>query len=762
MGRRRRSSVGTASSILVAVFFIFLQQAPVIAKNSSSWLTLTGNAPAIVAKGGFSGLFPDSSGDAYNFALVASSPDTVLWCDVRLTKDGLGICLPDIKLDNCTNIPNVYPAGQNSYLVNGVNTTGWFSVDYSMKELSPVSLVQAIYSRTFRFDANDYPILAVEDVVTTFQPPGLWLNIEHDIFYGQHNLSMTDYVLSVSNRVTVDYVSSPELAFLRSIAAQLGNSNTKLIFRFLGENNAEPSTNKTYGSLLNNLTYIKTFASGILVPKSYIWPVTPDNYLLTYSSIVMDAHTAGLEIYAADFANDNILSFNYSYDPLAEYLSFIDNGIFSVDGVVTDFPITPSEAIGSLSLLSTFEFRKLHPFIISHNGASGDYPDCTDLAYQKAADDGADFIDCPVQVTQDGIAICMSSANLIVDTTVIKSPFASRLSSIPEIQDTPGIFTFNLTWDEIQKNLKPAISSPEFKYSMVRNPRYMNVGSFMRLSDFLDFARDKPLSGVLISIEYAMFMAEELGFSVTDAVISALDDAGYNNQTALEVMILSTNSSVLVEFKQKTKYKLVYKIDESIRDAIASSITDIKEFADAVAIAKQSVYPVRDQFTTQQTDIVFKLQAAGLDVYAYLFQNEFVSQPWDFFSDATVEINTYIQGAGVDGIITDFPATARSYKRNSCRRMGKNAPGYMSPVQGGGLLQLVSPQSMPPALAPMPVLRDSDVVEPPLPPVAPKMALSPGSVDSALPPSPPSSALQLVASLTMALAMACASAILFV
>ncbi|RWW27580.1 hypothetical protein GW17_00007985 [Ensete ventricosum] len=393
------------------------------------------------------------------------------------------------------------------------------------------------------------------------------------------------------------------------------------------------------------------------------------------------------------------------------------------------------------------------PLIISHNGASGDYPDCTDLSYQKAVDDGADFIDCPVQVTQDGIAICMSSIDLIVDTTVTKSPFASRLSSIPEIQNTLGIFTFNLTWDEIQKNLKPLISNPESTYQLVRNPRYANAGSFMRLSDFLAYAKDKPLGGVLINIEYAAFIAEQLGFSVIDLVISALNDAGYYNQTALEVMILSTNSSVLVEFRQKTKFKLVYKIDESIRDAVASSIVEIKEFADAVAIHRQSVYPVTQQFTTSQTDIVPKLQNAGLAVYAYLFQNEFVAQPWDFFSDATVEINSYVQGAGVDGLITDFPATASA-------KMGKNAPSYMSPVQGGGLLQLVSSQSLPPALSPMPVLDVSDVVEPPLPPVAPRLALSPAVADTAPSPSQLSGELRLVSSLFVSLSLACVSLLL--
>lgn len=97
--------------------------------------------------------------------------------------------------------------------------------------------------------------------------------------------------------------------------------------------------------------------------------------------------------------------------------------------------------------------------VVSHNGASGVYPGCTDLAYQQAVADGADIIDCPVQVTQDGVLICMSSINLMDDTTVTKSPFNIRSSSIPEIQKGLGIYTFNLTWDEIQKNLKRKFTS---------------------------------------------------------------------------------------------------------------------------------------------------------------------------------------------------------------------------------------------------------------------------------------------------------------
>lgn len=105
----------------------------------SSAFIISGNPPAIIARGGFSGIFPDSSYAAYRFVYSASSEDTVLWCDVQLTKDGIGICLPDVILDNCTNIAGFYPSGMTNYVVNGAPMRGWFSVDYNISEISEVS-----------------------------------------------------------------------------------------------------------------------------------------------------------------------------------------------------------------------------------------------------------------------------------------------------------------------------------------------------------------------------------------------------------------------------------------------------------------------------------------------------------------------------------------------------------------------------------------------------------------------------------------------
>lgn len=103
-----------------------------------SYNSYAGSPPFVVARGGFSGIFPDSSEAAYKLALLTSVSDVILWCDVQLTKDAVGICLPDIKLENATDIADIFQNKSTSYLVNGAPIRGYFSVDYTMKDLSSV------------------------------------------------------------------------------------------------------------------------------------------------------------------------------------------------------------------------------------------------------------------------------------------------------------------------------------------------------------------------------------------------------------------------------------------------------------------------------------------------------------------------------------------------------------------------------------------------------------------------------------------------
>ncbi|CAI9088297.1 OLC1v1022595C1 [Oldenlandia corymbosa var. corymbosa] len=648
------------------LFFLFLlssSAAFVSAQPSpSKWQTLRGAAPVVVARGGVSGLFPDSSPDAYALAGSISLPNSAAWCDVQLTKDGAGMCFPDILLDNSSNVKFVYTNRSSStYNVNGVSTSGYFMVDFTFDDLQPVSLVQALLSRTYRFDGK-YPILQVGEVASLKnRPPAMWLNVQHDAFYSQHNLSMRSFVISVSRSVVLNYISSPEVNFLKSIGSRF-RPPTKLIFRFLGPDLVEPSSNQTYGSLLKNLTFIKTFASGILVPKTYIWPADSSMYLLQPTSLVSDAHKEGLEVYASDFAPDLLFPYDYNYDPVSEVLSYIDNGNFSVDGLLTDFPLTSSSSIDCFSHMGKNETDKVKFQIISSEGSSGQYPGCTDKAYFQAIADGADIIDCPVQMSQDGIPFCLGSVNLIERTTAAQSGFINVTLTVPELQIQDGICAFNLTWEQIQ-TLEPLMYNPYANYTMYRNPKAKNEGSFVPLSQFLDIARNaSSVSGVLIRIENAAFLAENVGLGVVDAVVDTLNKSGYSNLTGKKVYIQSGESAVLKKIGKSSNYELFYGVDEAIGNVANATVSELKEFATAVVISKVSVIPVDDAFLMNVTDVALKFQALGVPVYLRRFNNEFISQAWDFQTDPYLEVNTYINQLGVAGVVTPFPATSSRFR----------------------------------------------------------------------------------------------------
>ncbi|KAL3007028.1 hypothetical protein AAZX31_08G313000 [Glycine max] len=685
----------------------------------SGWKTLQGSPPMVIARGGFSGIFPDSSSLAYGLALDTCGPNVTLWCDVQLTKDGVGICFPELKLDNATDISIAYPGKAKDYLVNGVSTRGWFSVDYNFGELANVSVVQGVYSRTNKFDGNKLPILTVEQVAKLIKSPstGLWLNFQHASFFKQQNLSVENFLQSLPGRsVPVNYISSPDVDFLRRVKSSFSSGPTSFIFRILEQSKIEPTTNQTYGELLKNLALIKTFSSGILVPKGYIWPVDSDHYLQPHTPLVTDAHREGLQVFVSDLTNDVPFSYNFSYDPLAECLSFIDGDDFSVDGVLSDFPVTPSAAINCFSGLGENAKRQVDTLVITKYGASGDNPACTDLAYNQAKSDGADVLDCPVQMSKDGIPFCLSSIDLLESTTVADTQFKNRATTILEIKFRSGIYTFSLTWDEI-KTLTPSILNPYEKYILSRNPKSKNLGKLITLSDFLSLNEG---SHILISIENAAYLAEKQNLHVTDAVLDALQKAKPRSH---KVMIQSTHSSVLKIFKDKSKFERVYKVDENIRDAADSAIEDIKTFADSVVIGKASVFPESSAFLVNSTNTVARLKSFKLPVYVETFSNEFVSQAWDYYSDPSIEINSFVIGTKVNGIITDFPKTANRYRRNLCLKNGNKEP-YRSPIEPGKLFKQISNLYLPPLPPPLPVLTDSNVTEAPLPGVSGKVPSS--------------------------------------
>nr|XP_043626645.1 glycerophosphodiester phosphodiesterase GDPDL7-like [Erigeron canadensis] len=681
------------------------------------WLTLNGGEPLVIAQGGFPGLFPDSSGVGYTAALALGVPGTIKYCNLQLTKDNLGICLADIKLDNCTDAATKLPKQQRRHNINGRDIDGWFPMDFPMDELMKnVHLVQNIYSRANAFDSV-FPLLS-PDSVFGMEPKGsLWLNVQNNAFWSSNQLNVIQYIDDSKEYFVADYISSPEIGFLKSVGTSktFDRMKTKLIFRFLAVDEVEPTYKETYGALVKKLAMIKTFASGILVQKNYIWPVGKDGYLQPATTLVADAHREGLTVFASGFASDVFSSYNYSYDPTTEYLQFIDNSQFSVDGVVTEFPGSASKAIACIAQ-SPNPSRKIETaLVISHNGASVDYPGCTDFAYKKAINDGADIIDCNVQMTKDGVAFCLDSADLLGKTNAAMA-FMDRSTTIPEIQPKSGVFTFDVTWTEI-KSVKPLIQNPFQSGGLLRNPKSKNAGKFLTLPEFLELAKkNASTTGILIGIQHAAYLASKKGLDIIGVVSSALKNAKLDPKQ--QVLIQSDDTSVLAKFKASApSYRRVLLFHKPISEAPKAVTDDIKKYADAVNVVKKSiVQESKIFFTTTSTKVVEEMHAANISVYVSGFSTETLSMMLDYYSDPYTELATFMT-EGVDGVITDNPKTASTNMRNPCADPNSTAPFIFQPVKPGDYLTQVDPKVVPPAAAPIPPLQVTDVVDPPLPPV---------------------------------------------
>ena len=93
---------------------------------------------------------------------------------------------------------------------------------------------------------------------------------------------------------------------------------------------------------------------------------------------------------------------------------------------------------------------------------------------------------------------------------------------------------------------------------------------------------------------------------------------------------------------------------------------------------------------------------------------------------------------------------------------GNNTPSYMSAVAPGSLMELITRPYLPPAEAPNPILTVNDVLEPPLPSVAPVSPPATTNSSPAAGPSQPNAQPKITACYLLSnLAMLLAALVLF-
>ncbi|KAK1571385.1 hypothetical protein Q3G72_016035 [Acer saccharum] len=360
------------------------------------------------------------------------------------------------------------------------------------------------------------------------------------------------------------------------------------------------------------------------------------------------------------------------------------------------------------------------PVVIARGGFSGLFPESSGFANKMgiATSLPNTILFCNLQLSKDGVGICQTDIRLDNSTTIAMVFPKGQTTYKVSGQDFKGWFALDYTAEQLLSNVSSEMLSPFGGDGFPRNPAAKNQGQFVTLNGFLELAKSKGVSGILIDIENAGYLASKKGLDIVDSVTKALNNATFDKQSTQQVLIQSDDSSVLSKFSNVKTYKRVLRLEKEVSNAPKKPVDEIKKHADAVVVSRRSIVTDKEGFTLAHTNVVKELHSANISVYVSVLRNEFITFAFDYFSDPILEIATYVAGAGVDGIITQFPATASRYMRSPCSDMKADLPYPILPTEPGGLLSLVPEEVQPPATAPAPALAVADIVDPPLPPVA--------------------------------------------
>jgi glycerophosphoryl diester phosphodiesterase len=309
----------------------------------------------------------------------------------------------------------------------------------------------------------------------------------------------------------------------------------------------------------------------------------------------------------------------------------------------------------------------VQPIVIAHRGASGERPEHTLASYERAIEQGADFIEPDLVMTKDGVLVARHENEISGTTDVAQhSEFATRKATKTiDGQQITGWFTEDFTLAEL-KALRARERLPQLRPENTRFDGQFQVPTFQEI---LQLRAKHPKVGVYPEIKHGTYFAG-IGLAMEQPLLDIL--AKYHlTRSSDPVFIQSFEVGNLAWLKAHTKIRLVQLIDEKgapadrPADDYAAMLTPaglaaVAKRADAIGINKSLL----------SADLVSRAHAAGLKVHAWTYRAE------NFFLSATDRIGTdpkahgnleaelrAAYATGLDGVFSDFPAIAVTARR---------------------------------------------------------------------------------------------------
>jgi glycerophosphoryl diester phosphodiesterase len=266
--------------------------------------------------------------------------------------------------------------------LDGVKVGGWFAEDFTLAEIKTVNAIERLPAlRGTAYDKDGLKVPTLEEVINLVKQYeketgikiGIYPETKHPTYFQQQGINTSQLLIDtlVKNNFTDPsriYIQSFEVSNLQNLkntimpAAKVNipliqlTGNSGKPYDFVANNDS-----RTYADLVKpaGLVEVAKYAAGIGPDKRQIVPATTvdknndgkaddlngdgqisdaDRVLGTPTSLIQDAHKAGLQVHLYTLRSDSFfLASDYQNDPTKEYKQFIDLG---VDGFFTDFPDT--------------------------------------------------------------------------------------------------------------------------------------------------------------------------------------------------------------------------------------------------------------------------------------------------------------------------------------------------------------------------------------------------------------------------------------
>lgn len=323
--------------------------------------------------------------------------------------------------------------------------------------------------------------------------------------------------------------------------------------------------------------------------------------------------------------------------------------------------------------------------VIAHRGASGERPEHTLSAYERAIDQGADYIEPDLVVTSDGALVARHENELSGTTDVAsRAEYADRRrTKTIDGKAVTGWFAEDFTLAEL-RTLRARERLPGLRPD---NTRFDGLYSVPTLGEIVALVRAKEAEtgrrvGIYPELKHATFLLQDAGIDMVDLLLAEFARLGVT--AADPVFIQSFEVAPLRKLDQRSNFKLVQLVaaeggpaDEprmTYADMVApSGLAEIARYADAVGAQMQLVLTPAGAPTT----LVGDARAAGLPVHAWTLRKENAFLP-PSLQRGTGEgargcpeaLFVLLATAGVAGVFADDPALAVAARRGAtCQAM---------------------------------------------------------------------------------------------